>query len=126
MAPLQDPVPKILYFFWKVLRTRLFKNKICKIAQEDLFLQRQKTMFKRAYGVRGMGLPQGPAFVRTAPTINKTKKQKLKKTQVLLRSAITMKHFAFSQRAPKCFIAITVLNKTCVFLVFDFLFCLLS
>ena len=42
-------------------------------------MQRQKSVLKSSYGVRGMGLPRGPAFVRTVPNINKTKKQKLKK-----------------------------------------------
>ena len=67
-----------------------------------------------------MGPPQGPAFACTVTTINKTKKQKLKKTQVLFRTVITIKHFVFSQRAPKCFIVITALNKTCVLFSFCF------
>ena len=67
-----------------------------------------------------MGPPQGPAFACTVTTINKTKKQKLKKTQVLFRTVITIKHFAFSQRAPNCSIVRTVLNKICVFFSFRF------
>ena len=41
MTPLWDPVPKIKNK--KVFRTRLFKNKICKIAQDRPFLQRRKS-----------------------------------------------------------------------------------
>ena len=67
-----------------------------------------------------MGPPQGPAFACTATTINKIKKQKLKKTQVLFRTVTTIKHFVFSQRAPTCFFVIIVLNKTCVFFSFCF------
>ena len=116
VAPLRDPVPKILHFFWKGFRTRACTDIICILAQERFFLQRQKSVFKSSYGVRGMGPPQGPAFACTVTILNKTKKQKLKKhTQVLFRTVITIKHFAFSQRAPKCFIVITVLNETCVF-----------
>ena len=47
------------------------------------------------------------------------KKAKLK-TQVLFRTVITIKHFVFSQRAPKCFIVIAILNKTFVFFSFCF------
>ena len=78
-------------------------------------MQRQKSEYKRSYRVRGMGPPQGPAFACTVTTINKTKKQKLKKTQVLFRTVITIKHFVFSQRVPKCFIVLAVLNKTLFF-----------
>ena len=62
-----------------------------------------------------MGLPQGPAFACTVTTVNKTKTQKLKKTQVLLRTVIAIKHFGARCENAKCFIVITVLNKTCVF-----------
>ena len=67
-----------------------------------------------------MGPPQGSAFACAVTTVNKTKKQKLKKTQVLLRTVIAIKHFAFSQRAPNCSIAVAVLNKTCVFFGLSF------
>ena len=35
-------------------------------------------------------------------------------------TVIAIKHLAFAQRAPKCLIAIRVLNKTCVFFSFCF------
>ena len=46
----------------------------------SVFLQRRKRVFKSSCRVRGLGPPQGPAFACTAPTLNNTKKQKLKKT----------------------------------------------
>ena len=64
-------------------------------------LQRQESVLRRSFKVRGMGPPQGPTFVSAVPTMNKAKNQKLKKLQVLLRTARTIKHFAFPQRAPK-------------------------
>ena len=46
---------------------------ICKIAQERFFLQRQPSVYKRSFRVRGMEPLQGPAFVRIVTTINKQK-----------------------------------------------------
>ena len=60
------------------------------------------------------GASSGTRFCMYCYHNKQNKKAKTKKTQVLFRTVITIKHFAFSQRAPKCFIAITVLNKTCV------------
>ena len=79
VAPLRDPVPKILHFFWKVFRTRLFKTKICKIPQEWLFCNVKKVCSKGHIGYAAWGLPQGPAFACALTISNKTKKQKLKK-----------------------------------------------
>ena len=79
VAPLRDPVPKILHFFWKVFRTRLFKTKICKITQEWLFLQRKKSAFKRSYTVRGMGPPPGTRFCMYSYHTKQNKKAKTKK-----------------------------------------------
>ena len=87
------PERVFLHFFRKGFRTRACTDIIWKLAQEMFFLQRRKSVFKSSYGVRGMGPPQGPAFACTVTTINKTKKQKLKKTQVLLRMAITKTHW---------------------------------
>ena len=67
-----------------------------------------------------MGLPQGPAFACTVTTINKSTNQKLKNTQVLLRTVIAIKHFGARCENAKCFIVITVLDKK---LVFFFSFC---
>ena len=63
------------------------------LCSEVFFLQRQKSVFKSSYRVRGMGPPQGPAFACTVTILNKTKKQKLKKTQVLFGILISNKHF---------------------------------
>ena len=123
VAPLRDPVPKILHFFWKVFRTRLFKTKICKIPQESLFWQRKTVRSKDLIRYAAWGLPQGPAFACTLTISNKTKKQKLKKTQVLFGILISNKHFCARCENTKCFSYIRFPNKTCVFLVFVFWFC---
>ena len=107
-------------FCWKGFRTRACTDIQCTFAQKCFFLQRQKSVFKSSYRVRGMGPPQGSAFACAVTTVNKTKKQKLKKIQVLLRTVTSNKHFAFSQRAPNCSIVVAVLNKTCVFFSFCF------
>ena len=85
-----------------------------------LFLQRQTSEYKSSYRVRGIGASSGTRFCMYCPHNYQSKKQKLKQTQVSLRTVSTMKHLTFSQRAPKCFIVITVLNKTCVFFTFCF------
>ena len=84
MAPLRDPVPKILHFFWKGFRARACTDLLGKRTQERLFLQSKKSEYKRSYRVRGMGPPQGPAFACTVTTINKTKQKKLKKNASFL------------------------------------------
>ena len=50
----------------------------------------------------------------------KFENQKLKKTQVLFGILISNKHFGARCENGKCFIVITVLNKTCVFFSFRF------
>ena len=122
MTPLWDPVPKNIHFFGKVFGTRLFKHKICKIAQERLCLQRQKKCVPKLPKVRGMGPPQGPTFVNAVTTLNKTKNQKLEKRQVLSRTGIVINILRFTACA-KLFIAQQSLTKLIVFSVFAFLFC---
>ena len=114
------PERNFWHFFRKGFCIRACTDFLGKLTQERLFLQRRKIVFKRSYRVRGMRLPQGPAFACTVTTINKTKKQKPKKTQVLLRTVIAIKHFGARCENAKCFIVITVLNKTCVFFSFCF------
>ena len=72
-----------------------------------------------------MGPHQGLTFVSAVPTLNKTKKQKLKKQQVLLRTGIAIKQFGARCENAKYLIALTILNKTCRFFSFCF-FVLLS
>ena len=91
-----------------------------KIRSGAAFFATSKKRVQSSSGVRGMGPPQGPAFACTVATINKPKKQKLKKTQVLFRTVITIKHFGARCENVKCFIVLTVLNKTCVFFSFFF------
>ena len=57
------------------------------------FLQRQKNVFKSSCRVRGMGPPHGSAFACAASTINKTKKQRPNKSQVLLSTVTTIEQF---------------------------------
>ena len=52
------------------------------------------------------------------------KSEKTKKKHKFSYKLGTIEHAAFSQRAPKCFIAITVLDKTCRF--FSFVFCFVN
>ena len=84
----RDPVPKILYFFRKRFRTRACTDLQCTFAQKCFFLQRKKVCSKDRIGYAAWGLPQGPAFACTLTMSNKTKKQKLKKTQVLFGNLI--------------------------------------
>ena len=124
MAPLRDPVPTFFHFFWKRFRTRACTDIIWKLAQERFFLQRRQSEYKRSYRVRGMGPPQGPAFVCTVTTINKTKNKKLKKTHVLLKPENYQTCCVFTART-KMFDSSQILTKLVFSLVFAFLFCLL-
>ena len=114
------PERVFLHFFRKGFRTRACTDIQCTFAQKCFFLQRQKSVFKSSYRVRGMGPPQEPAFACTVTILNKTKKQKLKKTQVLFRILISNKHFGGRCENTKCLFEVTVLNKTCVFFSFCF------
>ena len=46
MAPLRDPVPKKIFFFWKGFRTRACKDIICVLAQEWSFFATPKKCTK--------------------------------------------------------------------------------
>ena len=100
---------------------RLLQEEIYKIAQERLFFCNVENVCSKA-PIRyvGWGPPQGPTFVSAVPTLNKIKKQKLKKQPVLFRTVIAKKHFGARCENAKYFIAITVLNKTCNFYSFCF------
>ena len=52
------------------------------------FCNVKKVRSKDLIGYAAWGLPQGPAFACTLTILNKTKKQKLKKTQVLFGNRI--------------------------------------
>ena len=75
---------------------------------------------KDPIGYAAWGLPQGPAFACTLTILNKTKKQKLKKTQVLFGILISNKQFRARCENTKCFFYIRFPNKTCVFFSFCF------
>ena len=84
VAPLRDPVPKILHFFWKGFRTRACTDLQCSLAQKCFFCNVKKVRSKGLIGYAAWGLPQGPAFACTLTISNKTKKQKLKKRKFCL------------------------------------------
>ena len=75
------------------------------------FFATSKKWYKRSYRVRGMGPPQGPAFASAVPTLNKTKKQKLKKQQLLLRTVMAIKQSGARCESAKYFIAIIVFER---------------
>ena len=106
--------------FWKGFRARACTDLLGKRTQERLFLQRNKSEYKSSHRVRGMGPPQGPAFACTVTILNKTQKQKLKKTRVLFRILISNKHFGARCENTKCLFDIRIPNKTCVFFSFCF------
>ena len=87
------PERVFLHFFRKGFRTRACTDIQCTFAQKCFFLQRQTSVFKSSYRVRGMGPPQGSAFACAVTTVNKTKMLNLKKTQVLLRTVTTIEQF---------------------------------
>ena len=109
------PGPVFLHFFWKGFRTRACTDLQCTLAQKCFFCNVKKVRSKGPIGYAAWGLPQGPAFACTLTILNKTKKQKPKKTQVLFVILISNKHFGTRCENAKCIIAITILNKTCVF-----------
>ena len=120
MAPIRDPVPKFLHFFWKGFRTRACTDLQCTLAQKCFFCNVKKVRSKGPIGYAAWGLPQGPAFACTLTILNKTKKQKLKKTQVLFGILISNKQFRARCENTKCFFYIRFPNKTCVFFSFCF------
>ena len=72
------------HFFRKRFRTRACTDLQCTFAQKCfLFCNVKKVCWQDLIGYAAWGLPQGPAFAYTLTMSNKTKKQKLKKTQVL-------------------------------------------
>ena len=78
MTPHRDRIPKILHIFWKGFRTRACTDFLGKLTQERLFVQRKKSEYQRSYRVRGMGPPDGPAFVSTVTIMNKRKNKNSK------------------------------------------------
>ena len=121
--PSGTPFQKFYTFFGRFFGRACLRPRYVKSLRSGFFCNVKKVCSKGHIGYAAWGLPQGPAFACTLTILNKTKKQKLKKTQVLLRILISNKHFGARCENTKCFSYIRILNKTCVFLVFDFLFC---
>ena len=104
VAPLRDPVPKILHFFRKRFRTRLYKTKICKIPQKWFFLQREKSACKRSYRVRGMGPPPGTRFCMHSYHTKQNKKAKTKKNASFVWESYIKETFCVFTACAKMFI----------------------
>ena len=109
------PERVFLHFFRKRFRTRACTDLQCTFAQKCFFCNVKKVRSKGPIGYAAWGLPQGPAFACTLTILNKTKKQKLKKTQVLFGILISNKHFCARCENTKCLFDIRIPNKTCVF-----------
>ena len=142
MAPLRDLVPNILHFFWKGFRTRACTEIIYKLPQERLFLQRKKSEYQSSFRVRGIGAFSGTRFCMYCYQTKQNKQAKTKKNTsfvedcqsnkafcvfaacakmlILCYIVIAIKDFGACCENAKCFIVITVLNKTWVFLTFCF------
>ena len=110
-------------FFGRVFGPARVQISNVPLLRSVFFCSVEKVRSKDPIGYAAWGLPQGPAFACTLTILNKTKKQKLKKTQVLLGIVISNKHFCPRCENTKCLFDIRIQNKTCVFLVFAFLFC---
>ena len=85
VAPLRDPVPKILHFFGRFFGPACLRPRYVKSLRSGFFGNVKKVRSKGHIGYAAWGLPQGPAFACTLTMSNKTKNQKLEKTQVLFR-----------------------------------------
>ena len=70
-------------FFGKVFGRARVQISNAPLLRSGFFCNVKKVRSKGPIGYAAWGLPQGPAFACTLTTLNKTKKQKLKKTQVL-------------------------------------------
>ena len=84
----ETPERVFRHFFRKRFRTRACTDLQCTFAQKCFFCNVKKVRSKDLIGYSAWGLPQGPAFACTLTISNKTKKQKLKKTQVLFGDLI--------------------------------------
>ena len=91
-------------FFGSVFGRACIRPRYVKSLRSRFFCNVEKVRSKAVIGYAAWGLPQGPAFACTLTILNKTKKQKLKKNNVLFGILLSNKHFVFSQRAQKCFI----------------------
>ena len=122
--PSGTPFKKFYTFFGRVFGRACLRPRYAKSLRSVFFCNVKKVRSKDLIRYVAWGLPQGPAFACTLTISNKTKKQKLKKTQVLFGILISDKHFCARCENTKCLFDIRIPSKTCVVLVFAFLFCL--
>ena len=120
--PSGTPFQKFYTFFGRFFGRACLRPRSVKSLRSGLFCNVIKVRSKDLLGYAAWGLPQGPAFACTLTISNKTKKQKQKKRKCCF-GILCKRTFGFSQRAQKCLFDIRIPNKTCVFLVFAFLFC---
>merc|ERR1712159_712933 len=118
--PSGTPFQKFYTFFGRFFGRACLRPRYVKSLRSGFFCNVKKVCSKGHIGYAAWGLPQGPAFACTLTMSNKTKKQKLKKTQVLFGNLISNKHFGARCENTKCFSYIRILNKTCVFFSFCF------
>ena len=94
---------------------RVYRSPMHPCSEVFFFCNVKKVRSKGPIGYAAWGLPQGPAFACTLTILNKTKKQKLKKTQVLFGILISNKHFCARCENTKCLFDIRIPNKICFF-----------
>ena len=75
-------------FFGSVFGRACIRPRYVKSLRSGFFGNVKKVRSKGPIRYAAWGLPQGPAFACTLTILNKTKKQKLKKTQVLFGNLI--------------------------------------
>ena len=86
--PSGTPFQKFYTFFGRFFGRACLRPRYVKSLRSGFFCNVKKVCSKGHIGYAAWGLPQGPAFACTLTMSNKTKKQKLKKTQVLFRILI--------------------------------------
>ena len=86
--PSGTPFQKFYTFFGRFFGRACLRPRYVKSLRSGFFCNVKKVRSKGPIGYAAWGLPQGPAFACTLTILNKTKKQKLKKTQVLFGNLV--------------------------------------
>ena len=86
--PSGTPFQKFYTFFGRFFGRACLRPRYVKSLRSGFFGNVKKVRSKGHIGYAAWGLPQGPAFACTLTMSNKTKNQKLKKTQVLFGNLI--------------------------------------
>ena len=99
--PSGTPFQKFYTFFGRVFGRARVQISNVPLLRSVFFCNVKKVRSKDPIGYAAWGLPQGPAFACTLTILNKTKKQKQKKTQVLFGILISNKHFCARRENTK-------------------------